>query len=490
MEDSKWRDGAYMERQAEDKIRIKTLLYEHQRRLLMFHMSQNRTLDTSEMGVGKTLVAMFKAVMLYNRGLIDRVFVICPKSVMETWEKEVEKHSTFILARVEGSLEHKINMLNTSARVFIISYDSLSGRKSTVGKLLSVMLRKSRRSMVIADECTHVKSFSASRTKAVTRLCDATKYSMGLTGTPITNDTTSTITMYRTVDGGDTFGRNFFAARNIFFHNVGYGFPHWEMRPEREKDFHKVLYVNAVRLRKEECLSLPLKIFTNRYMDLNQEQLDLYVPIAADILKEMSTEFGKVKVKSPLVKISKLSQICGGFLYTDKDPIPLGSGKITAMMDIISEMPPGEKIVIFARWRYELELIARALGDYGLNTTLLHGGITDRKSVLSTFETRPDVNVLISQITAGSYGLNLAHASNIIYYSTGFSLNEWLQSQDRIHRIGQKRTCLYSILMCKNTIDEYIHFSLESGVDLSKALIDPVTADRLKENLLSVIERG
>lgn len=474
---------------------MKTRLYDHQKKLLRFHLSNAKSLDLSDMGVGKSLVALYVGAFLYNHGLIDRIIIICPKTVIATWADpetgEIQKHSNFTYVALDDDLESKLHILQQRKhQVYVISYDSLQGRRGktkgsgTKGKMIRKLLPLVKRALIVPDEATHVKSATAGRTRAVTTLCDRAPFTLGLTGTPVTNDLTNTITLYRSIDGGKTFGRNFFQARNHFFRNVGLYYPKWELKPEMAAPFHQYMYKYAIRMKKEECLDLPEKIFTNRLLGLTPDQLKYYVPVANGLLKDISTEEGRFKVSNSLTKIAKLSQITGGFIYTDKDPILLGTQKLAALDDIVEELPKDTQVIVFARWRKELDMIWNMMQEKDMNPMMLHGGVTgkDRMQVLRTFGEKRSL-ALVSQITAGAFGLNLAVCHNIVYYSIGFPLIEWLQSQDRIHRNGQKFTCVYSVLMCKNTIDEFIHQTVSNGEDVARGLTDPKTVYRLKENL-------
>ncbi len=477
---------------SDKKVVIKTNLYKHQFDLLKFHLSKHRTLDASEMGVGKTLVAIYKAATLYNHGFIRGILVVCPKSVMETWCKELQKHSDFNYVKLEGSVQFKIETLNRKhCEVFIVSYDSLSERRKTKtsGMLLQAVLNR-RFGMVICDECTHIKSFKAARTEAVTQVCDGARYVFFATGTPITNKVENVFTIYRAMDKGATFGRNFFAARNRFFMDCGYGFPIWELRESMREDFHRRLYERAIRLRKDECMSLPNKIFTERFVELTPEQSEIYSVIAQGILDTLILEEGKTKIKNPLTKLSKLSQITSGFIYTDdKTKIFDINPKLEAVSDILFDTPEDEKIIIFTKWREDISILSNFLQKNGIGHTFLHGGVKNRGEILLFFEDKKDCKVLVSQINVGAFGLNLQFASNVIYYDLDFSLVAWLQSQDRIHRRGQTKKCVYSIITCRNSIDEYIYQSLQKGVDLSKSILDKDSIFRLKTNLQILLRR-
>jgi len=81
--------------------------------------------------------------------------------------------------------------------------------------------------------------------------------------------------------------------------------------------------------------------------------------------------------------------------------------------------------------------------------------------------------VLISQIRAGSLGINEMVVSNVaIYYSTGPSLEDFVQSHDRLHRAGQMRKVTYYHMLSPGTVDEKIYDDLKSDVRVARRVVD------------------
>ena len=437
----------------------------------------------SEMGTGKSAITLAVLRILYNQELIDNILIICPLSVVETWRTEIEKHTTFEYTRLVGTLNNKIKLLKKKTPIFLISYDSISGRKQTLGVLFSAITEK-KFDVIICDEATHLKSYKALRTKAVMQLCDSVPRTIFLSGQPIIGKPEEVLTIYRVMDGGTTFGKNFWAARHRYFENWGSAFPDWHLRKDKSEEFKERLFTNCTRVLKSECLQLPEKIFTERYAYLTPEQIGVYVPIAQELLQILHLPAGEVKITNKLVKLAKLSQISNGFVYTDKEPqVFAHNPKLDLLQTVIEEVPEDEKIVIFAKWRQDIETIKQYLSSHDIGYSVIHGSVKDRQTPIANFTNDEDTRVLLSQITAGAYGLNLMAANHVIYYSFGFSAGEWIQSQDRIHRIGQTKTCLYISLLCASTVDMYIADVLKNKTDLAKSLTDEVSVNRLKRNL-------
>ena len=71
----------------------------------------------------------------------------------------------------------------------------------------------------------------------------------------------------------------------------------------------------------------------------------------------------------------------------------------------------------------------------------------------------------------GGYGITLTAASTVIYYSNGYDLEKRLQSEDRAHRIGQKKSVTYIDLIAENTVDEKIVKALRKKIDIASQIM-------------------
>lgn len=473
-----------------DKIPIlKTVLYDHQVRCLKFHMAQNKTADWSECGTGKSLTALGKFAVLRYAKLAYTMLVVCPLSVMGTWASEISKHTDFSYYILRGTLEDKVRMLHECGDVFIVTYDSLRSQSTYEDYTLLKYILDRHFGFIVCDEATMVKSWRAQRTRALTELCDRIPASLFLSGTPVTNDPTSIFTIYRAMDGGRTFGRNQWSARNTFFHNVGWRYPKWELRPEMFEKLQERLYTRAIRVTKEECLDLPPKIFTPRYCWLEGEQAKVYTMAANELVKELTLPEGRLNMHSILVKIGKLSQITGGSVYTDIGMAKFNPNhKMGLLMETLSMIPDPEQVVIFCRWVEEIREIQEQLKNAGV----IYGDITQRERVKTIDQfTKGELKYLIAQESTGGYGINLQTAWNVVYYSQTFSVIDWMQSQDRIHRAGQKADkCVYYLLFAKDTIDEYIWSRLQEKVEIASALTNKEEQQQLKNNLVQFIKNN
>ena len=107
---------------------------------------------------------------------------------------------------------------------------------------------------------------------------------------------------------------------------------------------------------------------------------------------------------------------------------------------------------------------------YGKNSTVaIYGEITtaDRQTAVKRFQEDPQCRFFVGNPSTGGFGLTLTAASYVVYFSNNFNLEIRQQSEDRAHRIGQKRNVTYIDLVAQKTIDKHILKALQGKVKLS-----------------------
>jgi SNF2 family DNA or RNA helicase len=172
-----------------------------------------------------------------------------------------------------------------------------------------------------------------------------------------------------------------------------------------------------------------------------------------------------------------MQQVVGGFAKLDEQDKPqqLGRSKLDALSEIIDQvMESGEKLVIFARFLPEVAAICQEVEKKGIGYGVIFGEIKqeDRGNIVENFQNNPDTKIFVAQIQTAGLGITLHAASVAVFYSLDFSYANYSQATARIHRIGQKKPCLYLHLIAQGTIDEQILKALKEKQDLSKTICD------------------
>ena len=300
---------------------------------------------------------------------------------------------------------------------------------------------------------------------------------MILTGTPIQNDTRDLWSQYRFL-APDVFPASYYAFEKRYALMGGYG-QHQYLGPRNLEELTRKAHGIAYRVTKAECLDLPEKTFETREIALEDSAANLYQRIKKNAVAEL--EGGEsVTASIVLTRLLRLQQITGGFV-TDDDgtTTKVSSAKLDAVADIVQSLcvDEGKKLVIFTRFRAEMdgvsEVVQKVLGGK-LQMVRIAGDIdiAKRGSIVEQFQTDPDTRVFVGQIDACAEGITLTAADTVVYYSLTFNMAKYAQSQDRIHRVGQRNVCTYIHLIVPHTIDEKIISALEKKVDLAKAITD------------------
>jgi SNF2 family DNA or RNA helicase len=327
---------------------------------------------------------------------------------------------------------------------------------------------------MIVDESTCIKNPKAIQTKRVLRIGKAVDRRWILNGTPITQSPL------------DLFTQCQFLSKDCIPYNTYTAFKHAfaveTTMTMGSRSFRKIIgYQNlpqltkllepfTLRIEKEDCLDLPDKTFTRLAVELTPLQKKLYKSMKDDCLALL--DGGElVTTTMALTKIVKLHQILTGFITDDEGTEhPIENNRIASLMQIAETTKP---LVVFCAYRQNVRDIAEALNKkYPDKAVLFTGdqGSNERNEAVAKFQ-EGEADFFIAT-SAAAKGLTLHKASTMIYYSNNYSLETRLQSQDRIHRIGQNKKCTYIDLVVPNSIDEAIIKRLEEKKELSSMVLD------------------
>ena len=465
------------------RYRFKHEPYAHQLEALKVACNRAYFAFFMDMGTGKSKVLIDNVAILYDQGKIDSALIVAPKSVYKNWEKkELPTHlpdhiQADVVAwspqKTQKKLKElsKLDEVNHNLKIFLMNIEALSTKR---GYEKAAQFLTHRSSMLAIDESTTIKSPKAARTKNLIKLRKLAAYRRILTGSPVTK---SPIDLYSQCEflNEECLNQSSFwsfqnryarmVRRTISTHSfnsiVGY-----QNLPELTELLKKFSY----RVRKEDCLDLPDKIYSKREVELTEQQRKLYADLKNNA---MSIIESKEMVTAPtiLTQLLRLQQVCSGFTKTEEGTIvPVPSRKIDELMATLEEVQG--KVIIWAYFTQNLLEIQKALTEaYGQDSVETFYGETkaeDRQTIVERFQdsTSP-LRFFVGQARTGGYGLTLTEAKTVIYYSNGYDLEVRLQSEDRAHRIGQTNKVTYVDIVAKDTIDEKILQALRNKIDIS-----------------------
>ena len=451
-------------------------LYRHQKAAVEFAMkrllSHGGAALLMEMGTGKTLTAITIAGRLRKLGLVHRVLVIAPLSVLGVWRDEFERYAAFdyTLCVLTGSTKAKEALLEglhgPGMQIAVVNYESCWR--------MDLALDDWMPDLMICDEGHRIKNARANASKSVHMLAMLTQYRLLLTGTVIVNKPIDVFSQYKFVDR-EIFGNSFYQFRNRYFNMVGYGNYTPVMKPWMRGEFTKKLHDAAFRVTKAECLDLPETTDVIQRIDLEIIPMQLYQDLVQDSVAQLMRD--EVTTTNVLTMLLRLSQLTGGFLTGDQtgNVEQVSRAKLDALKELIEDaMENGEKVVVIARFVPEINAIGALMEKMGIRYAQISGGVTDRDEQVKAFQEDPECRVFVGQIATAGLGITLTAARIMVFYSLDYSMANYEQARARIHRVGQTQACTYVHLIARGTVDERVIQALRDKVDIAKRIVDEV----------------
>jgi len=467
------------------KYKFKTKPYAHQMTALEKSWNKETYAYFMEMGTGKTKVLIDNAAMLYDKGKIDGALIVAPKGVVKTWyEQELPTHlpehvenvSILWQANITKGQQEKLESLfeiETAFHILVMNVEALS---TTKGTDFALKFLNSHKTLMAIDESTTIKNPSAKRTKNILKLSTIAKYRRIMTGSPVTKNPLDLYSQCEFLDPWLLDFSSFYAFRNRYaemktlnvrgrsiqivdkFKNLG------ELSDQLKGFSYRVL--------KEDCLDLPEKNWTKRQITLSHDQRKIYTEMKETALAHLN---GKVtSTMTVLTQLMRLHQItCGHFTADDGSTQAIANNRITELMDVLSEMEG--KAIIWAHYQYDINAIIKAIIDeYGPGSVVDYYGLTpqdERQENIRKFQSDPRCRFIVGTPATGGYGITLTAANTVIYYSNGYDLEKRLQSEDRAHRIGQKKNVTYVDIIAEDTVDEKIVKALRDKVNIASQVL-------------------
>tara|TARA_R110002020_G_scaffold292288_1_gene507699 strand:- start:1014 stop:2480 length:1467 start_codon:yes stop_codon:yes gene_type:complete len=442
-----------------------------------------------EMGTGKSKVLIDNIGMLYLNYGLEFALIIAPKGVYRNWvSKEIPEHMsddvTYRVIRwVSSPNKTQQKELKSVAdkfdglTIFVINVEAFSTVKGqNAGKWLAQ--RFGGRGLIAIDESTTIKNHKAKRTKSLLKIAAGFQYRRLLTGSPITKSPMDIYSQSEFLRLGLLGFESFYAfqgryavinRRTMGAHSFQQivGFKNLDELTERIERY-------SFRVLKKDCLDLPDKIYTVRYVGLTDEQAKMYKSIQETAI--VMLESGDlVTAPAVITQLLRLQQVMSGHLKTDDgDTIYFPSRRVDALKEILEEHDG--KVIIWSRFRYDIIQITKVLAEtYGEESVASYYGDTtddDRNNIVKQFQS-PDskLRFFVGNPATAGYGLTLTEADLVVYYANDFNLETRIQSEDRAHRIGQKNNVTYIDMITEGSIDEKIVKSLRDKIDIGAQVL-------------------
>jgi len=465
--------------------KFKTKPYAHQMTALEKSWNKETYAYFMEMGTGKTKVLIDNLAMLYDKGKVNGALIIAPKGVVGTWydnelpthlPNHIENVTVLWQANITKKQQETLDTLFEEGEGLHILIMNVEAFSTTKGMNFANKFLSCHRTLMAIDESTTIKTPTAKRTKNILKLAESAVYRRIMTGSPVTKNP---LDLYTQCDFLSPWLLNFtsyYAFRNgyaemktLHMHGrqiqVVNGFKNLGELSDKLKNF-------SYRVLKEDCLDLPDKIFIKRQIQLTPDQRKLYEQMKKEAIAIL--EGKQSTTVNTLTQLMRLHQItCGHFTADDGTLKRIPNNRVTELMNILEETEG--KAIIWAHYQHDIKDIIKEVEKvHGPGCIVDYYGLTskeERQPNIKRFQEDPKCRFFVGTPSTGGYGITLTAANTVIYYSNGYDLEKRLQSEDRAHRIGQKKSVTYVDIMADDTVDEKIVKALRKKINIASEVL-------------------
>jgi SNF2 family DNA or RNA helicase len=435
--------------------------FDHQRTTAEFLSVHKRAFCFNEAGTGKTSSVIWAADYLMKQGLIKRVLVICPLSIMySAWQADIfntAMHRTSGVAH--GTAAKRKQIIEGEYEFIIINYDGVAIVKDEI--------LAGGFDLIVVDEANAYKSHKTARWKTLAKVMKPETRLWMLTGTPAAQSPVDAFGLAKLVCP-NRVPKFSMAWRDMVMQQITRF--KWVPKPNAKNEVHKALQP-AIRFSKNDCLDLPDVMYQTREVPLTPQVTKFYNMLKTQMMIEAAG--AQVSAVNAAAGLSKLLQISGGAVYTDKkeviefDVTP----RLNELMEVINETE--HKVLVFVPYRHTIDTVTNFLESQGLSTAIINGDVsaTDRREIIAQFQNSDEPRVLVIQPQSASHGVTLTAANVIVFWSPVMSVETYLQCVARIDRVGQKNK-MTVVHLQGSEVEKKMYKMLQGKVDLHSKLVD------------------
>ena len=414
-----------------------------------------------EQGLGKTKIAIDLMLYWLENTDVDVVLIVTKKQLVANWVREFGDHTRIRPAVLDANKNNNYNVFCGPYRVVITNFETLSTEKERFYLYL-----KTRNVAVIIDESAKLKNPKSKLTQDYFDLSPLFIKKVIMTGTPIANRPYDIWAQVFFLDNGKSLGVDFeeFKRRTDLSNKLAHNERMQEdFEGSVEDIFNKIKSFSVRETKKSGIIELPDKKYITELTEFTPEQEAFYNQICEELRVEVIKNDEEIEDDSSAIvkRLLRLVQVTSNPKLVDESYIG-ESAKEKILDDLIAEiLASGEKCIIWSNFIDNIEYFCKKYVNYG--SVKIHGkmSIQDRNRSVEYFRT-DDYKLLFATPASAKEGLTLTMANHVIFYDRGFSLDDYLQAQDRIHRISQTKTCFIHNIIISGSIDEWIDALLEA----------------------------
>lgn len=395
-----------------------------------------------EQGSGKTVMSIAAFDVLKDSGAVDAMIVVCPKSMVSEWPKDIQRFTNekYKTVAADGDKKQKYEAAFKDFDILVTNYEGVNVMLTSL-----VASAATKRYLLVVDESYYLKNSDSVRSENVGRLRSHCERCFVLCGTPAPNSAHDLVNQFDLADLGYTFG----------------GFT---KSKDPSKDWNEIaglvdargLFIR--RLKPEILQHVPEKNFHVISVDLKGKQALMYDNARSDLeleLKTLSNETFKKRLATYFQRRAALLQICAcpGALDPTLSETPVKYAALDELLEkLVSEK---RKVIVWSFFKQSLDEMMERYRRF--NPVRVDGSIalSDRRAAVKSFQEDPNTMIFFGNPAAAGAGITLHASYDAVYVSYSNQAAHYLQSLDRIHRRGQVSDHVnYYLLICKDTIEE------------------------------------
>jgi SNF2 family DNA or RNA helicase len=448
--------------------------FDHQITTAEFFTLYNRAICLNDMGLGKSLSALWAADYLMRLGVIQKGIIVCPKSTMDSvWLDEIQKH--FLGKRtavvLHGTKDRRLKLLAQKADFYIINHDGLKVIKDELAKRTDINLW-------LYDEASAVRNPQSDRHKQFAKMVRPTDWMWLMTGTPCPKEPTDVWGLAKLL-GSKKIPHYYSAFKNQLMQQITQY--KWVPKPGAFEQAYEVLSP-SIRFKKSDCLDLPPVTFTTLMAEMSSAQKQAYEAMRRELVADIGG--AQITAAHAATKMQKLLQISLGLVLDE-----YGEGyslDATDRLKVCSELIDDSQnnAIVFVPYTKTLDMVAAHLRAQGNHVEVVDGRTSknERRRIFDEFQNQPGRRVLVAHPATTAHGLTLTRADLTIWYGPITDLEIFEQANNRMDRPGQKNNMtvaciaanaleleLYSALKGKQAMQNTILAMFKSELGLPNA---------------------
>ena len=415
-----------------------------------------------EQGLGKTKIAIDLVYYWLQHQDIDSVLIITKKSLISNWCDELDFHGNINPLILSSNKSLNSQRMTLPGYIYLCNYEAVRGNLDSFKTFL-----KFRKVGIILDESTQIKTPSSKITKALHEIAKSSVKRIIMTGTPLSNRPYDIWSQIYFLDFGERLGNNFDDFKERY-----------DLSNELSKDYGgRIIFENNLKLlnsklkdctvretKKTAGIQLPGRRFIAEIIAMEPSQRILYKKLqehlSAQVLKD--NKLVNENVDAILKRLIRLLQVCSNPSLVDesykKDP-----PKLEATKNIVNKViKKDSKVIIWTNFVENVDWICNYFDNKQIVGISGEVKPEDRSDLISEFKNNNDIKILVATPGVAREGLTLVEANYSIFFDRNFSLENYLQAQDRIYRISQTKDCYIYKLIHEDSIDEWVDALLDA----------------------------